>query len=154
MNGLKYHRLRKRLPQSTLAKQSGVCIPTIEKIEANEHPDTIYTTTYIKLSDALKVTIDDLLRQDYPDDILENNCKAGYISNTENSNNCITVYRHTRRLTFDALGRRLGKTRECARKACARARPLHKHIMILAEYENMSIEKFIDKFSAIDEDAS
>ena len=89
----------------------------------------------------LNVPIDDLLVPHDETDLDE----GGYIppSRTENLQNCISVYRHTKSLTFRVLGNRLGGiSRERARSICASNTPTEKHIQKLAAYEGVSPEVF------------
>lgn len=147
MNGVKYYRLMKRLSREKLAALSGVSIPTLGKMENVRQPGRIYSSNYKKTAKVLCISVDDLIKNDYPDP--KNGPKrSAYPSRTENLNNCISVYRRRHLLTYEKLAFRLGlKTRERARQICADNVPNKKHILILAKYENISAEEFIRKYS-------
>jgi hypothetical protein len=112
-------------------------------------PGRISAHHYRKVADALKVTIDDLIRIDFTyigDDFPK---RSPYTSKTENLSNCITVYRRNNLLTYDRLAIRLGvTTRERARQICSSKTPLLKHIETLAKFENISTMEFIKKYSS------
>ncbi|HHX37345.1 MAG TPA: helix-turn-helix transcriptional regulator [Clostridiaceae bacterium] len=148
MNGVKYHRLMKRLSRAKLAEITHISIPTLIKMERVSHPGAIYAENYRKVSDALKVNIDDLIRNNYPDEDKGTPKRADYASRTENPSNYISVYRREHYLTFDCLALRLGLTsRERARQICSEESPSEKHIRTLATNEMISVEQFKVKYS-------
>ncbi len=148
MNGIRYYRIKKGLSQRELSKLSGVCIPTVVNMEQMTHPHGIYGYNYLKVQEVLNVSMDDLIRDDFPDNESGEPLSVPYPSRTENPDNCITKYRRDNSLTFQALAHRMGVTsKECARKACSATLPLQKHLKALAAYEGISVGTFIDKHS-------
>lgn len=147
MNGIKYHRLKKGISQRELSRLSGVCIPTIAAMEQMTIPHGIYGYNYLKVQAILDATLDDLIRDDHPDDEFSESVPLP--SKTENPDNCITKYRNDKNLTFQTLAYRIGvTTKERARQICAKATPSQKHIIALSMYEGISVETFVDKYSS------
>jgi transcriptional regulator with XRE-family HTH domain len=148
MNGVKYHRLMERLSRAKLAEIAHISIPTLIKMERVSHPGNIYAENYRKVSDALQVTPDDLIRNDYPDEDKGTPRRADYASRTANPSNYISIYRREHYLTFDNLALRLGlTTRERARQICSAESPSEKHVRTLAHYEMISVDQFKEKYS-------
>lgn len=148
MNGVRHYRIQLGLPRSRLAELADVSITTIAAMEQMHEPYGIYTYNYMKVREVLGAPLDELVRDDYSD-----REDAGYASvpresQTENHDNCISVYRNMKKLSFQKLAERLGATsRECGRLACAASEPLEKHIRALAEYEGIWAKDFIKLYS-------
>jgi transcriptional regulator with XRE-family HTH domain len=148
MSGVKYYRIKQGLSREKLAKITGISIPTLIKMENATKPGKISARHYRKVADALKVTIDDLIKTDFSDISDDFPKRSHYTSKTENLVNCIAVYRRNNMLTYERLAVRLGlTTRERARQICASEIPLLKHLATLAKYENISVEEFIQRYS-------
>lgn len=146
MNGIKYHRITLGISLSRLSGMTGISIPTLRKMEQMEIPHGVYASNYIAAAKALRVSPDDLIRNNYSDTEVQE--RAHYPSRTENLNNCISVYRSQKRMSFQRLAGFIGVTsRERARQACSTASPLKKHVEALAKCENISAEDFINKYS-------
>ncbi len=153
MNGIKYHRILLGISCSKLSEITGISVPTLRKMEQMEVPHGIYASNYRGVSEALKVSPDDLIRNDYSNAKIQ--ARAHYPSRTENLNNCISVYRSQKRMSFQRLAGYIGVTsRERARQACSTASPLKKHVEALAKYENISVEDFVNKYSSRVEDCA
>lgn len=116
-------------------------------------PKGIYSSRYRAVSNALRVSADDLIRSDYPDSTVQ--CRAQYPSKTVNYNNCIAIYRRQKGWSFQRLAEVIGvTTRERARQICSSPSPLKKHIEALARYENVSYVDFISKYSSYQEESA
>jgi hypothetical protein len=108
------------------------------------NPGRICSAKYRKVSSALGVSVDELIRNDYPDF----RKRAPYPSKTEHPSNCIAIYRLMKMLTFQQLAEHMKVTsRERARQVCAEEFPLQKHIKTLAKRENISVTEFINRYS-------
>ena len=147
ITGTEYYRRLYRMRQKDLSRKSGVDHATLHRILHSDNPNTMYLHNYVRLADALGVTIDDLLT---PHDERELG-GTGYIplSNSENPCNPIATYRRQKSLTLKILGERLGGiTKERVRKLCASDHPSQKHIHTLALYEGLSDVEFCIKYTA------
>jgi len=146
MNGIRYQRITNGISLSNLSDMTGISIPTLRKMEKMEVPKGVYAENYRKVSEALKVSVDDLIRNNYPE--IEVQRRAYYPSRTANLSNCISVYRNEKKMSFQRLASILGvNTRERARQVCAADKPLKKHLEALAKYEKISVQEFLDKYS-------
>ncbi len=144
MNGVKFHRIS-QMSRENLSQITGISIPTLRTMEQAINPGRICSANYRKVSSALGVSADELIRNDYPDF----RKRAPYPSKTEHPSNCIAIYRLTKMLTFQQLAEHMKVTsRERARQVCAEEIPLQKHIATLAKRENISVTEFINRYSA------
>ncbi len=153
MNGVKYYRTKKGLNQKQLAALSGVSMVTIAAMEKGGRNKGIYPGKYIKIKAVLCVSVDELLREDFP--AVEDGAPVRILrrSRTENVQSCLTQYRHVHRLTLDEMSSRLGVTsKECSRQACAAEVSLEKHIQTLASFEGLSVIEFIELYTPSEED--
>lgn len=147
ITGTEYYRRLYRMRQRDLAKAAGIDHATIHRILHAANVERMYLHNYVKISDALGVTIDDLLTS-HDDSELDG---TGYIppSDNDNPHNPIGAYRREKSLTLKVLGERLGGlTKERVRKICASDHPSPKHIHTLALYEGLSDVEFCIKYSA------
>lgn len=144
MTGLKHHRIAKNLSLKELATLAETSRFTIENYENPDSAQNGNSEIYLRLANALEVTIDELLRPDYPE---LDDPKAGREgkrrSATANPMNPITVYRDAHGLTFMQIATLIGNTtKESGRKACAAQQPLERHINALAVKEGISADEF------------
>lgn len=148
MNGIRYHRIQNGASQMTLADRVGVGYWTIRKYESPDYSGNGSTDVYVRIGDALGVTLDELLSDNYPeipDPFAGHGMRR---SSTAVSENPLTVYRNVYSLTFSELAVRLGNsTKESGRQACATSVPLEKHINALAAYEGITPEEFLTKYT-------
>jgi|BioPla2DNA2_1021312.scaffolds.fasta_scaffold12938_6 transcriptional regulator with XRE-family HTH domain len=148
MNGVKYYRLKRGIKSITLAQKTGISIGTIKNMERATKPGKISAVNYCKVADVLQVSIDDLLKNNYPDPGVEVPYRAPYPSRTANVKNLIYIYRRTYNITCQQLAHILGlKSRERARQLCSTKTPSEKHIKTLAAHEGISIDEFKNKYS-------
>jgi hypothetical protein len=146
MSGIKYHRLVSGLSIEQLAKQCNISKPTLRTMEGQEEPYGISGAYYIRVAEALKVTPDELIKSDFPDDSVP--IRAPYPTRTGNKHNPIFVYRMGKKMSCQQLAYLLGfKSRERARQLCSAKTPMEKHVKALAKLENLSCEKFKQKYS-------
>ncbi len=144
MNGVKFFRISK-MSRESLSQITSISIPTLKTMEETINPDRICSHNYRKVSSALGVSVDELIRTDYPDF----RKRAPYPSKTEHPSNCIAIYRMKNLLTFQQLAEHMKVTsRERARQVCAEESPLHKHIATLSKRENVTVNEFINQYSA------
>lgn len=146
ITGTEYFRLKARISQKALARRAGVGLVTIQRMCWAVNPETAALATYMRVAEALGVSVHQLLR-DRDESELEDGDHAVYPSRTGSPNNCLAAYRREHGLSLEQLGQRLGgKTRECARLACASERPPQKHIRTLAAYEGVTPEEFCREY--------
>ena len=146
ITGTEYYRLKARISQNTLAKRAGVGLVTVQRMCWGIQPQTTALSTYMRVAEALGVSVHQLLR-DRDESELEDGDHAAYPSRTGSPNNCLAMYRQEHGLSLEQLGQRLGgKTRECVRQACASEHPPKKHIRTLAAYEGVTPEEFCREY--------
>ena len=148
MNGVAYYRIKRGLSKPELSELANVNLGTIFAYENPENPSRGNGYTYLRLSDALGVPIDELVREDFPDIPDPTTTGKPQFSRTANPENIITRYRDENNLTFAELSKRFGITsREGARKACKAEVANENHISALATYEGITPEEFIRKYN-------
>lgn len=148
MTGIAYYRIKQNLSRSELSQKAGVAKETVSLYEKLAARGKGRIWIWLKFSDCLAVSVDELLRDDFPDLIDRTDPHKFRTSRTANPNNPITNYYLANRLTFGELATRLGRTsRECARVVCSAEKASDAHLNTLAAYENMTKEEFIKKYS-------
>ena len=148
MNGIKYFRLISGMKIDTLAKKTGLSTGTIKNLEKADKPSGISAASYLKVSNALQVSPDKLIKSGYPDSGSMVPKRAPYPAQTGNAINHIFIYRREKNISCQQLADILGLTsRERARQLCSTEVPSKKHLETLAKHENISIEKFKRKYS-------
>lgn len=148
MNGVKYYRLMSGMKSVALAEATGLSIGTIKNMEKADKPCGISAANYRKVSDALHVSPDELIKNGYPDPGRTVPKRAPYPSRTGNQCNPIFIYRREKNMSCQQLADILGlETRERARQLCADEIPMEKHLETLAKHEGFSIEAFKRKYS-------
>ena len=149
MIGLAYYRIQRDLSRREFAKQVGTTEGSVRTYEERLAPQGRgCSSLWLTFSDYFGVSVEELLKSDYPDIPDRNNQMLYRKSRTANPSNPVTVYYRTHRLSYRELAELLGKTsRECGRKACAAQQASRKHIRTLAKYEGISEEEFIRKYS-------
>ena len=138
MNASKHYRIKKGLTQKQLSALSGINIATLNALE-HPNPKTMRTvgySTYIKLSDALEIPIDELLRDDLPD------IRPMRPSNSECPNNCLTIYRRRHHLTLREMASLLDISYETLRLVCRAPEVPGKYIERLAALSGISFNEF------------
>ena len=141
MNGIEFHRRKRKLAQYELAKMSKVTAVTIHHLEKGIDLGTSMVI-YIRLAEVLGCTVDDLLA-DYDPSLLSDGDRHTYNGMHSPAKNIVDMYRITKNLTFELLAVRLGiGSREGARKACNRQNPSQRHLQVLADYEGISRSDF------------
>mgnify|MGYP000886519004 CR=1 FL=1 len=148
MNGIKYFRLIRGMKAITLAEKTGLSIGTIKNMEKTNIPNRISASNYCKVADVLQATIDDLIKDGYPNSGGSVPKRAPYPSRTADERNHIFIYRKEKNMSCQQLADILGlSSRERARQLCSMEMPLEKHLEKLANLENLSIEEFKRKYS-------
>ena len=141
MNGIKYWRLKNRMTLAELSDCADITITTVRYLEKKVR-DTTTVDIYVRISDALGVTVDDLLIE-YSDDALQDGDRPVSKHGGTKLINCIAMYRKTENLTLQQLAARMGvSSRERARQICNTPMPSRKNLLKLAEYENLSLQEF------------
>lgn len=148
MNGVKYYRLMRGMKCVTLAEITGLSIGTIKNMEKADQPGGISAANYRKVSDALQISVDELIKNNYPNSGNRIPFRAFYSSRTGNEHNHIYIYRKEKKMSCQQLADCLGlKTRERARQLCSDERTMAKHVEALAKHEGVSIGEFIRRYS-------
>ena len=149
MTGVKYFRILSQMSREKLAEITGISIPTLKKMEMTSDPSRICASNYRKVSMALRVSADDLIRCDYPDSKDGGPVRTSRKSRVDNKHNCISIFRVKKGLTYQRLADCMKlASRQRAHQLCCEEKPLTEHIEILAQRENMSTGEFIKKYSA------
>lgn len=149
MVGVKHHRIMKHMSRERLSEITGISIPTLRKMEKSIDPSRMCASNYRRVSTALGVSADNLIRSDYPDAKDGGPVRTSRKSRADNKYNCISIFRMKKGLTYQRLAdcMELG-SRQRAHQLCCEGKPLTKHVAILAQCENISAEEFIKKYSA------
>lgn len=143
---MEYYTRKSRMNRNKLAALAGISPATFHAMCTGKGTMKRSVVLYERVAEVFGVEISQLL-QTYDVSELGAHDRIIYPSRTENLNNCVAVYRRRHGLTLAQLGQRLGgKTRECARQACASDRPPRKHIQALAAYEGVTPEAFCRKY--------
>ena len=146
MNGIRYFRKKNKLAIYELSELSHVCKPTIHSLEKAIQPTTTLST-YLRLADALGVTLDELL-DDYDPALLKDGDRHTDRRSTRSPRNPIAVYRMTENLTLQQLAKRMGVTsREWARRICDGELASPKLLRRLAAYENVTETEFLRRYA-------
>ena len=144
ITGLEYYRRENRLRQKDIASITGVNISVIRRMLSGENMENMYLGKIVKLSDALSISVDDLLA--FRDDSTLDG--STFIPAKEDPPmNCIEVYRRTKSLTLKVLAERLGLSKQAVSMLCKMRIPTEKHIKSLAAYEGISTAEFIWRYS-------
>ena len=140
INGIEYFRRKKHMSLAELSAASGVAYSLVREL-SKEIRYTTSSDVYRRLARALNVTVDDLLLEYSYDDLAVGDRSAS--RRGDSRCNCIDNYRWAENLPLEELARRMGVTsRERARQICNMPVPSRKHLLMLAEYENTSLEEF------------
>lgn len=149
MTGIKYFRILSQVSREKLAEITEISIPTLKKMEKASDPSRICASNYRRVSMALRVSVENLIRCDYPDAQDGGPVRTSRKSRADNKDNCISVFRMKKGLTYQRLAdcMDLG-SRQRAHQICCEGTPLTEHVEVLAQRENISTEEFIKKYSA------
>lgn len=146
MNGIRYFRKKNKLAIYELSKLSHVCKPTIHSLEEAIQPTTALNI-YLRLADALGVTLDELL-DDYEPSLLKDGDRHTDRRNSKLPRNPIASYRMAENLTLQQLANRMGVTsREWARRICDEDFASRKLLSRLASFENMTESEFLRRYA-------
>ena len=141
MYGFEYHRDKRHLTQVELAKQAGLALVTIVKLE-REIPESTPSGTIFALASALQISMAETIRI-YPNNALALGDHPVVFSTSGHAGNYLNRYREEKNLTFKELAELIGNSsREAGRIACARPAPLTKHVKALATHEGISVDEF------------
>ena len=146
MNGIRYFRKKNKLAIYELSELSHVCKPTIHSLEKAIQPTTTLST-YLRLADALGVTLDELL-DDYDPALLKDGDRHAYIGRQKPPRNPIAVYRREENLSLQQMADRMGVgSREWARRICDKTIASPKLLRRLAAYENVTEAEFLRRYT-------
>jgi|LSQX01.1.fsa_nt_gb transcriptional regulator with XRE-family HTH domain len=150
MTGVKYYRILNQLSREKLAEITGISIGTIKKMERISDPSRICSSNYRRVSKALEVSVEDLIKSDYPDSEDGGPVRAPRKSRADNKCNCISIFRTKKGLTYERLAYYMGfGSRQRAHQlCCSEEDKCEKHIEILSRHENISTKEFKEKYSA------
>ena len=142
MNGFEFYRLKQNLSQKQVAEKAGCKIETVRRLESARMFGTDVRLG-VRVADALGVSLNEATR-DFSDGILY--IKRVFVANECTNDNRLERYRIDNKITYSALGKILGITRQAAQHACKIATAPKKHIFILAKHEGMTIDEFNSVF--------
>ena len=148
MNGLKYYRIKSGLSQKQLAELSGVGQMVLVKMErmGRSNVKGCLCDEFIRVSNALGIKIDELLREDMPDwenGVCLRNLRPG---KSDSSDNLLTIYRRRHRMTLREVATILGVSHETVRLACISEETPEKYIHQLAVNEGISYSEFVSRY--------
>lgn len=147
MIGLTYHRRRQQMTVTRLSELSGVTKESIRKYEKEGIGEGAPTITLLALADALKITVDDLLRENDGEKLTTVD-RATRPSNIHSPGNAVYNYRIAHNLRYQELADLLGlASRESARVVCQRATARQQHVLRLCQHENISQGEFLERYS-------
>ena len=142
ISGTEYYRRKARMSMRELSERSGVSDPVLKKLCSGEPPMTTPLSMYMRVSEALNVSIQDLLKM-HDQKELDVGDHTAYPSRTDCMTNCVAVYRRAKGLTYAQLALRLDSpNRQCAQLACAGEKAGRKHVRLLAAHEGITPEQF------------
>lgn len=146
MNGIRFLRKKNKLAVYELSERSQVSVATIHSLERGIQPTTALTI-YLRLADALGVTLDELL-DDYDPALLKDSDRHAYNGRPKPLRNPIAVYRRDENLSLQQLAKRMGVgTREWARRICGSTEAPPKLLGRLAAFENVTEEEFLHRYA-------
>lgn len=149
MNGIGFYRRKKRLALYELSEMSHVYKGTIHRLEEELNPKTALSI-YLRLAEALGVTLDELLKE-YDPSLLQAGDRHAYAGGPRTLRNPIAVYRSVENLSLQQLARRLGVTsREWARQVCNEDSVSPLHLGRLAAFEGISEAEFRVRYAVKD----
>ena len=146
INGIYYWRMKRRLSCAGLARAAGCDSQTVSHLE-KEIEDSISYLVLLRLADALKVTLDELVA-DYPEDALgpEDRPMPKYTSSAPL--NPVGNYWRTHYLSLSQMAQLLGKhSRQSASYVCIKPKLKPKDVLPLALMEGLTTEEFLEKYS-------
>lgn len=148
MNGLKYYRIKRGFTQKELAAHSGISHINLAKMErmSRNNAKGCLCEEYVRVSNFLGVKIDELLREDLPeqeDGVLIRNLRP---CKREVSSNCLTAYRLSHRMTLRDMAKVLDVSYETVRLVCLSPETPHKYIDRLSELEGISSGEFVRRY--------
>lgn len=147
MNGIRFYRQKNRLAICELSQLAQVSAPVIRALEKKIQPNTALSI-YLRLSDALGVTIDELLDDCDPALLKDGDRHAYATSKAKPACNAIAVYRRDENLSLQQLADRLGVTsREWARRVCDSKSIRPQHLQLLAKYEGVTEDEFLLRYA-------
>ncbi len=148
MVGLAYYRIHEGLSKQKLAEMTELSTFTINKYEHYASIENGMCCVWMKFSDCLNVSVEELLRTDLPDlEDFTDLRKVGKTSDTVNPNNPIAIYRDQERISFQKLAEQLNVPhKECARQICVRKMPKRKYLETFAQYEHITVNEFIRRY--------
>lgn len=150
MNGVKYYRIQKGLTQKDLAKLADInpqVLARMEHMGIDSGLEGAMPDNYLMLRKVLCVPVDELVREDLPEDTETLYNRAMRPSRSECAENCIAVYRRAHRLTLRMLASVLEISHESLRQACAAEEPPEKYVDLLARHLGISRQEFIRQYA-------
>lgn len=146
MNAIRFLRKKNKLAVYELSERSQVSAPTIHSLEQAIQPTTALSI-YLRLADALGVTLDELLA-DYDPALLKDGDRHAYIGRQKPPRNPIAVYRREENLSLQQLADHMGVgSREWARRICDKTIASPKLLRRLAAYENVTEAEFLRRYT-------
>ena len=141
VTGLELNRRRRHLSGAALAALAGVGTSRVVRLENHGGELGSYGETLVRIANVMDLSVDELFRKHRAEE-LEKGDRSHAAAESKNRKNCIDNYRVQYNLTFRELGRRLGTSHECARKACCPNTAREEYAARLAFAEKLSLEAF------------
>lgn len=143
ISGIEFCRLKARMSQKTLAKLSDIHVVTIGNLERGGLSGRVYTDEVQRITDALRVSADELLRAHHRDE-LEPGDRCPWPADGS-TGNLLDNYRVFNNLSYQQMGTHLGITRQWAYTICHQRYP-EKYVRLLCEIEGISLHAFLIQY--------
>lgn len=149
MNGILFYRRKQHKTRIHVANLAGICEPTVKRLEEEIDLQTP-CSYYMKLADALGVTVEELIAE-YPESLLLPGDHFVRESASCHPENALANYKLEHNLNFDQLAKLLGlAARECARVACRPAAAKPEYMATLAALHGISSKEFHRRYGGGD----
>lgn len=145
VTGLELNRRKRHLSGAALAALAGVGTSRVVRLENHGGELGSYGETLVRIANVMDLSVDELFRKHRAEE-LEKGDRSHAAAESKNRKNCIDNYRVRNNLTFRELGRRLGTSHECARKACCPNTAREEYAARLASVEKLSLEVFLRRY--------
>ena len=145
VTGLELNRRRRHMSEAAIAAMAGVGTSRVVRLENHGGELGSYGETLVRIANVMDLSVDELFRKHRAEE-LEKGDRSHAAAESKNRKNCIDNYRVQYNLTFRELGRRLGTSHECARKACCPNTAREEYAARLAFAEKLSLEAFQKRY--------
>ena len=145
ITAVEFYRCKMKLSKGQMAQFTGMQYATLDRFYSVNDFFTLAIRHFITISDALGVSVDDLLTMHRASEVEGNSFARP--SRTGNVDNCIYRYRMAKSLRLVDLGKRLGGfSKQWALCVCAADVPPADCIRTLADYEGLTVADFLELY--------